>query len=209
MTEVQLDLFGNSSVQSHETSAVLVRSHLRRVKSAVAVGDRSNNAPCKPVYVDEPATLSPSSPSPSPVPHNGTATSKAAAGVVEASGTGQSQKARILACLESHHQTGLTRAELSARLGISINAVCGRVAQLRAEGQAVETGETRKGESGVLQAVLYAGNQVGDVLCFRCYECPYETAKKADTKESRQFYITGRGYLTVRTCRECGHREVA
>lgn len=151
-------------------------------------------------YVDTPACLPQV---PAPVPHNGTETSRAGAAMVEASGKAASQYERIRLLLLAHNDTGLTRQEIADKSGIRLSSVCGRVSQLISDGVCVETGLTRVSTEGVPNKVVRVGEfrpPIAHSVCFAC---------KSFSLESRLYYIQARGYLSVRICSNCGHKEVA
>lgn len=154
-------------------------------------------------YVDTPA-LAPVPSKPAPVPHNGTDTSRAGAAMVEASGRAATQKERIRVLVLAHNSSGLTRQEIAAISGIPLASVCGRVSQLVKESVCVETGLTKTGPDGCEQKLVQVGEFRPPIAHSGCAAC-----REAFSLESRLYYIEGHGYLTVRVCSSCGHKEVA
>ncbi len=80
-------------------------------------------------------------------PHNHTDTSKAAAKYIAI--TSQTKRERIYRLLCELGIEGATNEEMSRALGMPIQTVCGRVAELREEKRVVDSGRRRPGASGV------------------------------------------------------------
>lgn len=117
----QLSLFGDTSHQSTATHAVLVRSHLRRVKGEpIQRPDPSD-------YVEqarqEDKRRAESRDTGLLAPHNGQATSQAAAESLTTEHL-QNQERRVLDALRTAGQQGLTREQLADITGIRLTDIC-------------------------------------------------------------------------------------
>lgn len=134
-------LFGEPSPQSSDTAAVLVRSHLRRVKGS-ALPDTHANRTQSP-NVGRNGQSGGNAHEERLAPHNGTDTSVGAARAITRSGGSTRQEREVLACVRALGETGGTRKDIAMLTGIVESTVCARVNRMVANGVLVEDGETR------------------------------------------------------------------
>jgi len=74
---------------------------------------------------------------------------------IQSDGTAESQRIIILHFLR-RYPDGLTRAEISSLMGISINAVCGRINELLEFGTIYEEGKRINQQTGKMNMILKA-----------------------------------------------------